>query len=149
MAFNPLLIVGAIAIVAVLAVVAYTQVINKPGSSGSITFSPSTVSCSNPVAFTTTMNLPSSVKQDDQLRIYLDGKLATTQTISGDTGDNWTKQSDGSWVGVSTTTAEDMQTLCSAGGASGGFNILTVGTHTYEIRDASGKVLASGQYTVK
>jgi hypothetical protein len=58
------------------------------------------------------------------------------------------QQPDGSWTSTSTTTADTMQAICSAGGGSGGFNLYTPGTHTMQVLDSSGKVIASGSYTV-
>ena len=42
----------------------------------------------------------------------------------------------------------EMQSACASGVSSSGFNVATPGTHTMQIRDASGKVLAEGSYTV-
>jgi hypothetical protein len=120
---------------------------NMNSNSGGITFTPSTLSCSSPVTFTAAARLPASVHAGDTITIKLDGKLAGTSTVSSSAGDV-TQQADGSWVTVSTTTSTQMQTLCAAGGSAGGFNILTPGTHTMQILDASGKILAQGSYTV-
>jgi hypothetical protein len=116
-------------------------------SSGSITFSPSTLNCSNPVVFTTTAHLPASVHAGDTITLTFDGKPVGTSTVSSSATDV-TQQPDGSWVTTSTTSAAAMQSLCAAGGSSGGINVLTPGTHTMQALDASGKVLAQGSYTV-
>ncbi|MGA2512593.1 MAG: hypothetical protein ABSG37_03105 [Candidatus Limnocylindrales bacterium] len=143
---NPLLLL--IAGVVVVAIVAFVVVNNgKSGGSGSITFSPSTLSCKTPVTFTTMARLPSSVHAGDTITITLDGKSAGTSEVSSIGGDT-TQQADGSWVSVSTTSPDEMQTLCAAGGSAGGMNVLTPGTHTMQVLDASGKVLAQGSYTV-
>lgn len=120
---------------------------NMNSNSGSITFTPSTLSCSKPVTFTTTARLPSSVKATDSVTIMFDGKSVAPTTVSS-SGSDVKQQADGSWVSVSTTTPSEMQSLCAAGGVAGGINVLTPGTHTMQVLDASGKVLAQGSYTV-
>jgi hypothetical protein len=119
---------------------------NMNSNSGGITFTPSTLSCSKPVSFTTSAHLPSSVKAADSVTITLDGKPVTTSQVSSVS--DMIQQPDGSWTSTSTTSPSTMQTMCAAGGASGGFNILTPGTHTMQVLDANGKVLAQGSYTV-
>jgi hypothetical protein len=59
-----------------------------------------------------------------------------------------TQQSDGSWLSVSTTSPDEVQSLRAAGGSAGGMNVLTTGTHTMQVLHASGKVLAQGSYAV-
>jgi hypothetical protein len=135
--------IGAIAVAAVIAVAFF---LSSSSKSGSITFTPSTVSCSTPVAFTSTAHLPSSLHVGDTLTVTLDGKSAGTTQVA--IGGEMTQSADGSWLDVSTTTPADMQTLCAAGGSAGGFNVLTPGTHTMKVLDASGKVIAEGSYTV-
>jgi hypothetical protein len=142
---NPLLLV--VAAVVVVAIAAFVVVSNNSGGSGGITFSPSTLSCKTPVVFTTTARLPASVHASDTIAITLDGKSAGTSTVVDSSGDT-KQQPDGSWLSVSTTTAAQMQSLCAAGGSAGGMNVLTPGTHTMQVLDASGKVLAQGSYTV-
>jgi hypothetical protein len=120
---------------------------NMNSNSGGITFTPSTLSCSTPVSFMTSAHLPASVKAGDKVTIMMDGKSAGPTTVSS-SGSDVTQQADGSWVIVSTTAPTDMQSICAAGGSAGGFNILTPGTHTMQVLDASGKILAQGSYTV-
>jgi len=120
---------------------------NQSSGMGSLTFTPSTMSCSKPVAFTMTARLPSSVKAGDKVTITLDGKPITTSTVAEVS--DMIQQPDGSWTSTSTTTADSMQAICSVGGGSNGFNLLTPGTHTMQVLDSTGaKVLASGSYTV-
>jgi hypothetical protein len=119
---------------------------NMNSSSGSITFTPSTLSCSKPVSFTTSAHLPSSVKAGDSVTITLDGKVVTSSQVSSVS--DMVQQPDGSWTSASTTAPSEMQSICAAGGSSGGFNILTPGTHTMQVLDASGKIVAQGSYTV-
>ena len=144
---NPLLWVAAAVVVVAIGAAAFVVVNNNSGGSGGITFSPSTLSCKTPVAFTTSARLPASVHASDTITITLDGKAAGTSAVVDSSGDT-KQQPDGSWVSVSTTTADQMQTLCAAGGSAGGLNVLTPGTHTMQVLDASGKVLAQGSYTV-
>jgi hypothetical protein len=114
---------------------------------GSITFNPSTVNCTNPVAQTITIKLPASVKATDPLTEKFDGATVGNTLTLADSGDI-TKQADGSWSGTSTSTAAQMQTDCATGQNDAGQAVLTSGTHTMQILDASGQVLAQGSYTV-
>jgi len=141
------LLVVATAAVVIVAIAAFVVVSNNSGGSGGITFSPSTLSCKTPVVFTASARLPSSLHATDVVTITLDGKVAGTSTVVDSSGDT-KQQPDGSWLSVSTTTADQMQTLCAAGGSAGGMNVLTPVTHTMQVLDASGKVLAQGSYTV-
>jgi len=114
---------------------------------GGITFSPSTLSCSTPVDWTITGRLPASVHAGDTITTTFDGKsIGTTQISSaGDT----TQQADGSWITARTFTAADVQSGCATGGVSStGVNLLVPGTHTMQILDSNGNVLAQGSYTV-
>lgn len=138
-----MLLIGVVLIAAIVGGYIYMNV----GSKSSITFTPSTLSCSNPVTFTVTAHLPASVKAGDSVTITLDGKSAGSSPI-GSSGSDAVQQTDGSWVITSTTSPSSMTTVCSNGGSSGGFNSLTPGTHTMQVLDAAGKVLASGSYTV-
>jgi hypothetical protein len=134
--------------VVVLAVIAGAFVyMNMSSKAGSMTFTPPTLSCSNPVTFTVTAYLPSSVHAGDKITITLDGKSAGSTEVAN--SDELKQQTDGSWIDTSTTTAERMKAICASGGSSGGFNVLTPGLHTMQILDSTGtKVLASGSYTV-
>jgi len=104
--------------------------------------------CSTPVDLTTTIALPSSVHSGDTLTVKFDGASAGTWTAED--GGSTTLQPDGTWLDVSTASAADMQTDCADGGisSSSGLAVLTPGVHTYEVLDASGKILAQGSYTV-
>jgi hypothetical protein len=140
-----MLLIGVV-VLAVIAGGAYLYM-NMSSSSSSLTFTPSTVSCSKPVAFTTSVRLPSSVKAGDKVTITLDGKPVITSKVSEVS--DMVQQSDGSWTSTSTTKPETMQAMCAAGGVSGGVKILTPGLHTMQVLDSTGtKVLASGSYTV-
>ena len=137
--------IGGIALAAIL-VGAYLFM-NMNSKPGSLTFSPSTISCSSPVSFTVTAHLPASLKSTDTISLWFDGKSAGSTPI-GESGSDVNQQPDGSWLTVSTTAASEMQSACASGVSSSGFNVATPGTHTMQIRDASGKVLAEGSYTV-
>ena len=133
----PLLAIGGVLVVAaVVAAIVFMSVIS---SSGGITFSPSTMSCSSSAQVTATMKLPSSVKDSDQVSYQIDGnKIAfSTFTVS----DEFTKQSDGSWLSTTTSAAG-----LNCSGLSG--SALSMGTHTIAIIDANGKVLAQGSFTL-
>jgi len=140
-----MMVAGLVIVCLVLAGTFYYLLNNS--SSGGITFSPATVSCANPVNFTVTLHLPSSVKASDTLRETFDGKVVNTFLVDDDS--TIIKQSDGSWLSTSATSVDDMTAACTAGGmTSGGEAILVAGSHTIQILDANGKVLASGSYTV-
>jgi hypothetical protein len=110
-----------------------------------VVFSPSTVDCAVPVDFTTTIHLPASLKSADTLTLKFDGKVLGTATV----GDSLKQQTDLTWSDVTTEPASTMQKDCANGGKnSSGAEVLTTGTHTYQILDKSGTVLAEGSYTV-
>jgi hypothetical protein len=133
-------VIGGVVIIAIVAVV----LVVRSGGSGGISFDPSTVSCSSPVVFTSTVHLPSSVQAGDTIIQTLDG-----QTIArGPVTSSAVRQPDGSWIYVNTSSVASMQSLCASGGSSGGVNLLTQGTHTEQILDSTGRMLASGSYTV-
>jgi hypothetical protein len=113
-------------------------------SNGGITFNPATVNCShgNPGSWTITTKLPASVKPSDTVTTTVDGKTASSNTV---TVAGFVSQADNTWLLTSTTVWTDMQTECAKGSASA---VLAPGTHTIAILDASGHVLAQGSYTV-
>ena len=113
--------------------------------SGSMAFSPATESCSAPAAWTETVQLPSSVKAGDAISYTLDGKQVTSATVSPT---SFTQKADGSWTSITQLTVAELQAGCSAGGLANGVGVLTPGTHTAQVLDSSGKVLAQGTYTV-
>jgi hypothetical protein len=116
-----------------------------PGETpGSIKFTPSTLNCSTPVAWTTTINLPAWVPSDTALTEKLDGSTYATGSVD----DSWTQNADGSWISTSTDTADDVSTVCAAGGVYEGTDILTVGKHLVQIFDDNGVLLSQGSYTV-
>ena len=140
---NPKIVGIAIAVVVVVA--AFVLLSKQGGGGGGITFSPSSLSCSHPTQFTTTVMLPASVKAGDTLTVRFDGAtISTEQASSG----SMSQQANGTWTAVDTTSATSMQQICALGGGVGGFNVLTPGTHTEQILDQSGKVVAEGSYTV-
>jgi hypothetical protein len=138
-----MLLIGVVVIAAIIGGYFYLNMSSK----SSITFTPSTLSCSNPVTFTISAHLPASVKAGDSITITLDGKSAGSTPVAS-SGNDAVQQADGSWEITSTTSPSSMATVCSTGGSAAGFNSFTPGTHTMQVLDASGKVLASGSYTV-
>jgi hypothetical protein len=138
-----MLLIGVVVIAAIIGGYFFLNMSSK----SAITFTPSTLSCSNPVTFTVSAHLPSSVKAGDMVTITLDGKSAGKSPVAS-SGNDAVQQSDGSWLITSTTTPTSMATACSAGGSVGGFDSLKPGTHTMQVLDATGKVLAEGSYTV-
>jgi hypothetical protein len=140
------LVLGAI-ILAVIAGAGLLFMNSGKSSPGGITFSPSNLSCSSPVDFTTTVGLPSSVTAGDTLSFNFDGKLQSAEIIRSDSG--WTHQTDGSWENVSTINAGAMESICQSDGLELNWAVLTTGTHTEQYVDMSGHVLAEGTYTVQ
>ena len=104
--------------------------------SGSITFSPATVNCSNPAAETETIQLPASVAASAAFTETFDGKTISTGVVS--TG-GFQQQSDGTWKDIVQETVATLQAACA---------VWTDGVHPAQILDASGKVLAQGSVTV-
>ena len=115
------------------------------GGSGGITFDPATESCSNPVAFTQTITLPSLLNAGTPVFFKIDGILASNGTVSA-TGA--VQQPDGSWKSIDQSTAAQLQQLCTQAAASPAGNSMALGTHTEQALDANNKVLAEGSYTV-
>jgi len=111
------------------------------GGPGRITFKPPAISCSSPVAFTSIVQLPSSVHVGDTIAMVLDGRTLGYQRFS--TGSSTVHQADGSWTVTNTSTASRIQSDCESG-----LSTVAPGTHTEEILDSAGKVLAKGSYTV-
>ena len=103
--------------------------VNYPGS---IVFSPSTINCpSGPN--TTTVKLPSSVIETDQITYRIDETEIVTQSV---TEFGLTQQPDGTWF-VKDTNASGSSD-CSMG----------PGVHTARLLAADGQVLAQGSFTV-
>ena len=104
---------------------------NNGGFPGSIVFSPSTINCpSGP--FTTTVKLPSSVNETDQITYRIDETEIVTQSVA-DFG--MTQQPDGTWFVKDTN--PDGSSNCSMG----------PGVHTASLLDADGQVLAQTSFT--
>jgi hypothetical protein len=126
---------------ALLAQGSYTVLASGPvPGSGAITFSPSTISCSAPVEFVTTIILPSSVQSGDAVTETLDGANFGSGTVS--TASGWVHESDGSWSSTTTDSTAAVTTSCTSGDS-----VLSAGIHAVKILDADGNVLAEGQYT--
>jgi hypothetical protein len=112
--------------------------LNAGSRSGSIVFSPSTISCSSTTSVTETVALPSSVHNADQISLKLDGTVVDTSTVGGS---GFAQHTDGTWTNTSQISTSDICSLASGGSIS-------MATHTLQIVDASGKVLAEGTYTL-
>jgi hypothetical protein len=117
---------------------AASSIAPSAASSGGITFDPATESCSNPVAQTVTITLPSSLNAGTEIIFYKDGIRGGGGTVVQMFG----TQAEGSWVtGGTAQTASLLQALCVGGAA--------VGTHTWQVLDyANNKVIVEGSYTV-
>jgi hypothetical protein len=116
-------------------------------AAGGITFSPTTVDCSAPVDFTTTIALPSSVQSGDTVTLKFDGTNEGNTTVEA--GGSTTLQPDGTWLDVSTESAADVQSICANGGKNDSqVGVLTTGRHVYQIYDSSSRLLAQGSYEV-
>jgi hypothetical protein len=122
----------------------------------SVTIDPASISCSNPVAQTTTVKV--TVPENTILDLQFDGAHDQPTTLT--TANNWTKNSDGSWQTVSSFTQAQMQQVCAV--FPNGVNMLApsgpqpfqLGTHTYTVlavqnsAATTGTTVASGSYTV-
>jgi hypothetical protein len=116
-------------------------------TTGSITFAPAVLSCSNPVDMVTTIILPASVQSGDSISESFDGHSGGSTPVTE--GGTTTHLADGTWVDVSTSSASLMQADCARGGLnSGGTEVLTPGAHVITIYDSTGNLLATGSYTV-
>jgi hypothetical protein len=127
-----LLAIAGIALAVVLAIVYVTM----GSKSGSVTFAPSTFSCSSSVNVATVMRLPSSLSATERLNWQIDGVTQITNAVA----DNFKQQTDGTWLFTDTSAASS-----SCQGVSGP---LSMGTHNVRILDANGHVLAEGSFTL-
>jgi hypothetical protein len=124
-----------------------TSTLPPVATTGSITFAPAVLSCASPVDMVVTIILPASVQSGDSISQSFDGQSGGSFPVTE--GGTTTHRADGTWVDVSTETASSMQADCARGGQnSGGIEVLTPGAHVITIYDATGKLLASGSYTV-
>jgi len=110
---------------------------NMNSKSGSITIAPSTFSCSATTPVTSTIRLPSSLKEPTSFTYQLDGVPAVTSTVA----DTFTKQSDGSWLLTGHLPRKFDAARARAVQHS------QWGRMSLRILDATGKVLAEGSYT--
>jgi hypothetical protein len=127
------------------------------GSSSSVTFNPTSITCSNPTAFSTTIKV--SAPEGTILDVQFDG--ANDQHTTLTTANKWTKNSDGSWqTELDAVTQAQMAQFCAL--FPNGVNLANLsgpqpfqlGTHTYTVLQVqnsgqtTGTTLASGSYTV-
>jgi hypothetical protein len=132
-------IVGVAGVVLVVAIIFAAVLIAGSGnnnSGGSITFSPQTFGCGTAQTITATVRLPASVAGTTAVTFYNDGVAESTSQVSN----QFTKQGDNSWLYNESETSGTFA-CTSSGGAS-------VGAHKVSVQDQSGKVLATGSYTV-
>jgi hypothetical protein len=150
-------LVGAALVLAAIAAAGVYFLSSAP-KPGGITFEPSTVDCSSPPAWTATIVLPASLVSGDAISLRWDGKTYDPSTlregghIDGLRGsDTWLQLTDGGWAGTYTTAANWTYAACiGSEGAewAGDRSTFSVGSHDFEILDSSGKLVASGTYTV-
>jgi cold shock CspA family protein len=84
------------------------------------------------------VTLPSSLQYASQITLKLDGTVETTSTVGGS---GFVQHTDGTWTNASAISTSDVCGLASGGSIS-------MGTHTLQVVDASGNVLAEGTYTL-
>ena len=139
--------VGGLAIVAIVAVVVFVAVTGQPGgasNSGGITFTPSTLSCSNPAPFTWATRFPASLKIGETLSLVIDGKTLSTGSVNAGY-EGYVQQPDGSWI-MSNSFNASWSGDC--GHVMNGVVDLTTGNHIVQIVDSNGKIISQGSYTV-
>ena len=127
--------IGAVVLAVIVVALIY---LGQSSRSGSIVFSPSTISCSSSESVTEAVTLPSSLSYADQISLKLDGSVEATTTV-GAAG--FVQQTDGTWTNSSPLSTSDVCSLATSGSIS-------MGTHTLQIVDAGGKVLAQGTYSL-
>jgi hypothetical protein len=104
--------------------------------SGSITFAPSTFSCSSSAQVATVIRLPSSMLTTDKLNWQTDGVTLITSTVA----DNFKQQTDGTWLFTDTSAGTSH--------CQGPSGPLSMGTHSFRILDVTGRGLAEGSFTL-
>ena len=128
---RPLLLLGGLVlVVAIVGVFAYMNM--SSSTPGSISITPSTISCSSTASAVVNIHLPSSLKAGDVISDQTDGHASGTLTLNT----AFIHQSDGSWLLTAPTLSS---TFC--GGTS-------MGTHTESFLSSSGQVLATTTYTL-
>ena len=141
---RPLLLVGGVAVLAVAAILVYVFVLSGP--SGKVTFSPSTISCSDKSTnVTISISLPSSVQGSSLIRVRAEDGHELSLVVDS----HFKKQSDGTWFWSDVMPA---QMACLAPKIT--INDVVEftgkpGKHTISVHDASGKLLAEGSFTIQ
>lgn len=131
------LIVGGLLIAAIVGAALF--LVNGAGngagksSSGSLTFTPSSISCSSTQSMTLTIKLPASLQGSDVVTMEFDGATVGSTTLDQS---KLKRQSDGTWLITEPYGYGD----CGTSSA--------VGKHTGTFLDAKGNVLAEGSYTL-
>ena len=100
---------------------------------GTVVVTPNSFSCSaKAVQVTLTVTLPASLTATSTVTAVVDGSTGSTGTV----GDNFTKQSDGSWISSTTDTST---TLCTN---------YDPGQHDIGFQDSTGNMVSEGTFTV-
>jgi hypothetical protein len=100
---------------------------------GTVVVTPNSFSCSaKAVQVTLTVTLPASLTATSTVTAVVDGSTGETGTV----GDNFTKQSDGSWISSTTDTST---TLCTN---------YDTGQHDIGFQDSTGNMVSEGTFTV-
>lgn len=135
---NPLIFVLAglliVTLVGVVGFVAVNAMSNGGFPAGSVNLDPSSFSCSSTSPVTLTIRLAGSVGGSERVTTTLDGKTWGSVVVS----DQFTKQSDGTWL------HSDSTILDSCHGPDGQ---LAAGNHKLQVLDSHNKVLAEGSFT--
>ncbi len=149
---RPLLVLGGLVLAAIVGVFVYmnlrSTLTNGGSTSGGITFTPSSFSCSsalglNPVTVTarlTSFMTSKDVNQQDTWQWQLDGAPVNIGT-NVLTTPRFIPLTDGSWRATGTTIASWICTDESN-------QVRSMGAHTMRVLDASGKVLTEGSFTL-
>jgi hypothetical protein len=105
----------------------------SPASKSSITIQPSSFSCSaSAIDVTLTIRLSASIPGSAQITSESDGTAGSTASVES----TLVKQSDGTWLGSTTSSST---TLCGE---------YSPGNHRIGVLDANGQLIAEGKFTV-
>lgn len=152
---RPLLVLGGLALAAIVGVFAYMNMnstsanggstsANGGSTSGGINITPSTFGCTlgNSTQVTSTVRLPSSVADVEHLTWQIDGVSIPLGLSITSWSRDLTKQRDGSWLVIET---DGMRDLCDLAAFETKDQLAT---HTMSVLDASGKIVAQGSFTL-
>jgi hypothetical protein len=114
--------------------------------SGTITFTPDSISCNRPTDFVERIWLPASVNPSEVMNVRLDHN-----TEYGALGGiaKFTQMADGSWESVDHRDASTVASECVKPAQFSQLRVpFDLGVHTVEILDMGGRTLAEGSYMV-